>query len=43
MTVENEELKYILRTTDDFKDFGSLNESRRRTYLTKTGGVICKY
>ena len=41
VTVENEELKYKLRTADDFKDFGSLNESRRRTYLTKTGAGIC--
>ena len=43
LTVKNGDLKFILRSTDGFEDFGSLDESGRRTYLTKTGAVECKY
>ena len=34
LTVENGKLRYIMRSTDDLKDFGYLDDSRRRAQLT---------
>ena len=34
LTVENGKLRYIMRSTDDLKDFGYLDDSRRRAQST---------
>ena len=39
-TVENMELKYTLRSTNDFKKFGYLDEIRRREQLTMIGTIV---
>ena len=40
LTLDNEGLKFTMRSTDDLKDFGILNESRKREQMTKKSVVV---
>ena len=42
LTVEKWELKYTMRSADDIKNFGYLDESQRRGQWTKKGAVVGK-
>ena len=36
----NGKLKNTMRSTDDLKDFGYMDESRKRAHITKKGAVV---
>ena len=42
LAVENRELIYTMRSTDNLKDFGYLDESQKRAQIIEKGAVECE-